>query len=42
MRAAMTLATGLSALSVVALARMRVPGEQAVTLDQRAVDRSVT
>jgi hypothetical protein len=42
MRAAMMLATGLSALSVVALVRTRVPGGQAaVALDQRAVDRSV-
>jgi MFS family permease len=43
MRAAITLATVLSALSVVALMRMRVPGEQAaVAQDQRAVDDSVT
>jgi MFS family permease len=42
MRAAMMLATGLSALSVVALVRTRVPGGQAaVAPDQRAVDRSV-
>jgi MFS family permease len=44
MRAAMTLASVLSALSVVALARTRVPGEQAAMAQdqQRAVDRSVT
>jgi MFS family permease len=43
MRGAMTLATVLSALSLVALVRMRVPGEQAaVVKDQRAVEGSVT
>jgi hypothetical protein len=43
MRAAMTLATVLSALSVVALVRTRAPGEPAaVARDQRAVDSSVT
>jgi MFS family permease len=42
-RAAMTLATALSALSIVALVRTRVPGEQAaVAQDQRAMDSSVT
>ncbi|MFI7702171.1 MFS transporter [Nonomuraea sp. NPDC049480] len=44
MRGAMTLATVLSALSVVALVRTRVPGEQPTVAvqDQRAPDRSVT
>lgn len=41
MRAAVTLATALTALSVVALMRTRVPGKPAaVTRDQRAVDGS--
>ncbi|MGH3661561.1 MAG: MFS transporter, partial [Micromonosporaceae bacterium] len=41
-RGAMTLATVLSALSVVALVRMRAPGERpVVTQEQRAVDGSV-
>lgn len=41
MRAAVTLATALTALSVVALVRTRVPGKPAaVTRDQRAVDGS--
>lgn len=43
MRGAMTLATVLRALSVVALVRMRVAVDQAaVAQDQRAVDGSVT
>ena len=47
MRAAMTLATVLSALSVVALVRTRGPGEQAAVAqnedqDERAMDGSVT
>jgi MFS family permease len=43
MRGAVALATMLSALSVVALARMRVPGERtAAPRDERAMDGSVT
>ena len=41
-RAAMTLATALSALSVAALVRMRAPGDQAAVRHPRAVDRSTT
>jgi MFS family permease len=41
-RGAMTLATALSALAVIALVRMSVPGEQPATAhDQRAVDSPV-
>lgn len=41
-RGAMILATVLSAVSVVALVRTRVPGEQAVAQDQRATEGAAT